>query len=165
MPCLLPAIVPYPMLPFPVAGFVQAGNGEGKRRKPSDSRSPKREPIRRRTQRNRVLLFGRLRELALYRAEVLRAQGFTVSTPESKEEAAAIIRRGNFDIAILTYTLSSETVQELAELIREYCAECPLIAISNLGKQDREIQPDETVMADDGPRALIAALRRVAHRH
>ena len=154
---VLPAI---PLLPP-----AHAGIGKPTRGTRSLSRSRKREPIGRKTTRNRVLLFGRLRELALYRAEVLRAQGFTVSTPDTKEEAVATIRRGNFDIVILTYTLSSDTVQELAELIRQYCADCPLIAISNSTRQDREIQPDETVMADDGPRALIAALRRARRRN
>jgi DNA-binding response OmpR family regulator len=114
---------------------------------------------------NRVLLFGRFRELALYRAEVLRSQGFAVVTPFSREESIAAVRRGHFDIAILTYTLSSETVQELAELVREYCPECPIIAISTSKKEDREIDPDEIVLADEGPPALLAALRKVTRRH
>ena len=114
----------------------------------------------RKAQGNRVFLFGRLRELALYRAEVLRTEGFTVLIPDTKEEAVAAIRRASFDVAILTYTLSSDTVQELAELIREYSPEAPLIAISTSRKEDREINPDEIVIADEGPAALIAALRR-----
>jgi DNA-binding NtrC family response regulator len=100
--------------------------------------------------------------LALYRAAVLRDRGFEVLTPASRDEAVAAIRKGGFDIAVLTYTLSNETVQELSELIREYCPECPLVAISSSGKIDREIRPDEMVNANDGPAALIAALRRVS---
>lgn len=107
-------------------------------------------------------MFGRIRELALYRAEVLRDRGFEVATPESREEAIAAIRRGAFDIAILTYTLSNETVQELAELLREHCPNCPLIAISSNTQMDREIRPDLMVNADDGPAALLGALRRVS---
>jgi DNA-binding response OmpR family regulator len=49
-------------------------------------------------------MIGRIRELALYRAEVLRARGFEVATPESQEEAVAAVRKGTFDIAVLTYT-------------------------------------------------------------
>ena len=135
------------------------GNGKGSTRSSPRSRS-KRRPMPRKAQGNRVFLFGRLRELALYRAEVLRSEGFTVSTPDTKEEAVAAIRRGSFDVAVLTYTLSSDTVQELAELIREYCPDAPLIAISTSRKEDREINPDEIVIADEGPAALIAALRR-----
>lgn len=82
-------------------------------------------------------------------------------TPGTLEEAIAAIRNGGFDIAVLSYTLSNETVQELAELVREYCPNCPIIAISGNRRLDREIRPDEMVNADDGPAALIAALRRV----
>jgi len=121
----------------------------------------RRRTPRRRTRGNRVLMFGRIRELALYRAEVLRDRGFQVVTPESREEAVAAIRKGGFDIAVLTYTLSNETVLELAELIREYCPDCPLVVISGNKMKDREIRPDEVVAAERGPAALIAALRRV----
>jgi ActR/RegA family two-component response regulator len=110
-------------------------------------------------------MFGRIRELALYRAAVLRDRGFEVATPESREEAIAAIRKGGFDIAVLTYTLSNEVVKEFAELVREYCPDCPLVAISNSGGIDREIGPDEMVNADDGPDALIAALRRVTRQN
>jgi hypothetical protein len=162
----LPGIVPCPVPPWPIAALPpHAGDGTRKRRTQSTLRIRKKQSIGPKTQRNRILLFGRWRELALYRAEVLRSQGFSVTTPDTKEEAVSIIRRGHFDIAILTYTLSSDTVQELAELIREYCADCPLIAISNSHREDREIRPDVTVLADDGPRALLAALRRVTRRN
>ncbi len=107
-------------------------------------------------------MFGRIRELALYRAEVLRDRGFEVITPDSREEAVAAIRKGNFDVAILTYTLPNDIVQELAQLVREHCSGCPLIAISNNTRMDREIGPDVMVNADDGPAALISALRRVS---
>lgn len=116
---------------------------------------------RRRTKGNRVLMLGKMRELALYRATVLADHGFTVATPQNHDEAVAAIRAGHFDIAILSYTLSNETVQKLAELIREYCPECPLIVISKMRRKDREIAPDETVDGDEGPAALVAALRRV----
>jgi CheY-like chemotaxis protein len=110
---------------------------------------------------NRVLLIGRLRELALYRAEVLRTHGFQVLTPETPAEAMEFIRRGHFDIAVLTYTLSSDLVEELTEEIRQNCPECPLIAISDSEQLDKKIFPDQTVLAREGPAALIAALRRV----
>lgn len=110
-------------------------------------------------------MFGRLRELALYRAAVLRDRGFEVATPETREEAVAAIRKGRCDIVVLTYTLSNDTVQELAELVREHCPNCPLIAISNSNRLDREIDPDEMVNANEGPAALIAALRRFSEQN
>jgi DNA-binding NtrC family response regulator len=109
---------------------------------------------------SRVLMFGKIRELALYRAEVLRAHGFTATIPSSKDEAIAAIRRGHFDVAVLTYTLSSDTVQELAEMVRQHCPGCPVITISNTHTRDTKIKPDANVIADDGPKALIDALRR-----
>ena len=107
------------------------------------------------------MLVGRIRELALYRAEVLNTHGFRVLTPETAEEAMELIRRHQFDIAVLTYTLSSDVVEELAEQIRQYCPSCPLLAISDNERVDKRIFPDQTVLAREGPAALIAALHRV----
>lgn len=114
---------------------------------------------------NRILLLGRIRELALYRAEVLSSHGYRVLTPHTKEESIRAIRSGNYDVAILTYTLPSDLVEEFAQLIREYCPTCPVIAITDAQRQDRRISPNATVLADDGPAALIAALRRVIRKH
>jgi DNA-binding NtrC family response regulator len=107
-------------------------------------------------------MYGRVRELALYRAAVLRDRGYSVITPETLEEATASIRKGGYDIAVLTYTLSNEVVQELAELIREYCPQCPLVVISSNKRMDREVRPDEMVDANEGPAALLAALHRAS---
>lgn len=109
--------------------------------------------------RNRILLFGKIRELALYRAEVLRAHGFLVAIPESKEETVAAIRQGDYDVAVFTYTLSNDTVEELAELVRQHCSDCRLITISDTRLPDPKINPDANVLADDGPKALLQALR------
>jgi len=114
--------------------------------------------------RNRVLLFGKIRELALYRAEVLRAHGFLVAIPETKAETVAAIRQGNYDVAVFTYTLSNDTVEELTELVRQHCPECRLITISDTRLPDPKINPDANVLADDGPRALLEALRETLRR-
>ena len=114
--------------------------------------------------RNRVLMFGKLRELALYRAEVLCAHGFKVTVPASKTDAVNAIRRGGFDVAVFTYTLSSDTVEELAELVRQHCSDCRLITISETRNHDAKINPDANVLADDGPRALLEALRSMLRR-
>src|SRR5205823_1018818 len=70
---------------------------------------------------NRVLIIGRQRELALYRAEFLRLAGYTVSTPEDVDEAVRIMQGGEFDAIVLSYTLSNDAVERLAEVAREYC--------------------------------------------
>ena len=109
----------------------------------------------------KVLLFGKHRELALYRAEVLRHSGFTVETPRTQQEAIDAIRHGDFDAAILSYTLSADIVEELAEMVRQHCPVCPLITISQERTRDPRIDPDAIVLAEDGPKALVSALRRV----
>lgn len=113
---------------------------------------------------NRILLLGRIHELALYRAEVLRDRGFDVRVSTNREDALPLIRRGGFDAVVLSYTLSSDTVEELAEEIRDHCPQCPLVVIANTIYPDRKIEPDAVALADDGPKALVAALRRVLRR-
>jgi len=142
---------------FPLLADQHGSRGSG-----SSFKLPgRRRHIRHKTRGNRVLMFGLIRELALYRAAVLRDRGFDVITPSSLAEMTAVIRHANFDIAVLTYTLPNDIVQQLAQLVRENCPNCPLIVICSSTRVDREIRPDEMVNAEDGPAALIAALRRV----
>jgi len=110
---------------------------------------------------NRVLMVGTFRELALYRAEVLRQSGFRVSVPESTHEAVLRLRDGDFDSVVLSYTLPSETVEQLAEVARESCPNCPIIAITDTQVFDKRITPDAIALAQDGPPALLAALHKV----
>jgi len=110
---------------------------------------------------NRVLLFSGIFEVALYRAEVLRAHGLDVRTPRNKDEAIAIIQRCEVDVVVLTYTLPSETVNELSDLVRQYCAGCRLIAISESGRVDERVAPDAVVIASEGPAALVEAILRL----
>jgi CheY-like chemotaxis protein len=111
-----------------------------------------------------VLMLGRNLELALYRAEVLRNAGHTVTIPKDKQEAMAAIHGSAFDIAIITYTLSSRTVEEFVELLRQKAPQTAIVSIAGHGWEDRLIEPDETVLAADGPQALVAALKRIEAR-
>jgi CheY-like chemotaxis protein len=117
--------------------------------------------IRRRMAGNRVLLLGKQRELALYRAAVLRDRGFEVKAPTDLNEAIVEITSGGYDVAVLSYTLSSDEVERMAELVRQACPNCPLVTISTTGRMDRRVNPDDTVLADEGPPALIRALQRL----
>lgn len=149
------------VLPSALPLFTGFGDREGA---DAPGRRTKDKRNARTTTGNRILLVGRLRELALYRAEVLGTHGFRVLTPETPAEAMDLIRRNQFDIAVLTYTLSSHVVEELAEQVRQYCPDCPLIAISDNERVDRKIFPDQTVPAREGPAALIAALHRITRK-
>ena len=110
---------------------------------------------------NRVLIVGRLRELAIYRAEFLRQAGFNVVTAVDPDEALPIIQHGRFDAIILSYTLSSHTVRYLANATRDYCPDCVIVAIAETRTFDCHIEPDAVVIADEGPVALVSALKRV----
>ena len=111
--------------------------------------------------RNRVLMLGRVRELALYRAEVLRNKGFQVEISLNDEHALELIRNANYDAVVVSYTLPDEVVRQLADEMREACPECSVVAIANTRVPDRTICPDRIVLADEGPAALIRALRQV----
>lgn len=133
----------------------------GKRGHGGSANSPSRRDPDRVSGTGRVLLLGRIRELALYRSEYLRTKGFAVIAPASHQEAIDFICRGTFDAAVLTYTLSNDTVLEYADMLRQHCPHCPVVVIANTETEDRRVNPDVVVMADGGPEALLAALRRV----
>ena len=148
-----------PMFTDPERFAVRRGDGGMSNRESlSGDRERRKKP---RSVGNRVLLFSGIFEVALYRAEVLRANGLDVRTPRNKEEAVAIIQRGEVDVVVLTYTLPNETVNELSDLIRQYCAGCQLIAISESGRVDERVAPDAVVIANEGPAALVEAIRRL----
>ncbi len=167
------AIIPYPLSTSCQPGPVSSGKGassaipeqllSGRKPRPrgpngGEASKPARE---RSGTHGRVLLFGRHRELALYRAAVLQHSGFRVLTPRTRQEALDAVRAGDFDAAILSYTLSADTVEELAEMLRQHCPTCPLITIAQERTVDRRIAPDAIVLADDGPQALLATLHHV----
>lgn len=113
---------------------------------------------------NRVLMLGRLRELALYRAEVLKHHGFEVIAPATEAEAFAAIRQGTYDIAVVSYTLSDIAVRQFVDLIRQYCPRCPVLAIAQSTRYDRLIEPDSVVVGDEGPDELVKAIRQLLQR-
>lgn len=151
-----PGVLPNTLISAPVGG-------QNRRRQHRERGKPKRSGSSRDTA--RVLLVGLIRELALYRAEVLRHHGFLVHTPATVDQAMAIIERGDFDIAVLSYTLPTSTVEEIAEQVRDRCPDCRIVAISETDRLDRRIAPDAVALAQEGPPALLAALRHVLRRH
>jgi CheY-like chemotaxis protein len=108
-----------------------------------------------------VLLLGRQTKPGLLQAEMLRNAGIEVIFPSSRREALAAISRGNFDVAVLPYSLSTDTTVELAELLRQRCPACPLVVIANTDEYDPKISPEAVVLVTEGPEALVAAVRRL----
>ncbi|HZU31014.1 MAG TPA: hypothetical protein VFB79_07870 [Candidatus Angelobacter sp.] len=150
-----------PLLPNTI-DYIIAPSGENGKKRSGSARSPeRRKDTSSKPAKARVLLFSGMRELALYRAEVLRGNGFNVIVPRSKEDAILAIQHGAIDVAVFTYTLPNETVHELTQLLREHCPDCRLVVVSEAGHIDRKIEPDATVSAMDGPAGLIDALHRL----
>lgn len=110
-----------------------------------------------------VLLLGQP-EPGIPHAEFLRSQGFSVIFPSSRKEALSAIQKREFDAVLLSYSLSSDTAEELAELVRQKCPGCPLVVVTVSEHEDSRIQPDEIVLAEESPQAMLAALRRVERR-
>lgn len=123
------------------------------------------EAPRRFADRNRVLMLGSIRELALYRAEVLQQHGFHVQIATQREQALDLIQARNYDVVVLSYTLPDSAVREFADEMREHCPDCPVIAITDARRPDPIIRPDQMIIADEGPAALLSALRTVLRRH
>lgn len=112
-----------------------------------------------------VLILGKQLELGHYRAEFLQSYGIHVVFPESRKDAIAAIRAGNFHAVILSYTINNETAKELLDLVEQVCPDCPLIAITKDRWDDREFKPHETVLDTDPPQELLEALRRIEARY
>ena len=110
---------------------------------------------------NRVLMLGSVRELALYQAEVLHLHGFHAQIATNREQALDLIRLAEYDVVVVSYTLPDAVVRELSAEMRECGPQCPVIAIANTRLPDRTINPDKMILADEGPAALINALRQV----
>src|SRR5437764_9144381 len=85
-------------------GEIPACSSAGSSGKPPRRQSPGKgkDKLSAKQKTANVLLFGKLRELALYRAEVLSNHGFTATIPNSRAEAMAAIRNGGFDAVVLT---------------------------------------------------------------
>jgi DNA-binding response OmpR family regulator len=101
----------------------------------------------------------------MYRAEVLQQHGFHVQIATDRDQALDLIQAGNYDVVVLSYTLPDTAVREFADEMREHCPDCPVIAISDARRPDPIIRPDQMILADEGPAALLSALRHVLRHH
>lgn len=108
-----------------------------------------------------VLLLASHRELGLFRVHVLEQAGLQVIFPEHRNAAARVIGQGGFDAILLSYSLPNDAAEELIELARQKCPQCPIIAISEKAWDDRKLQPDETVLASEGPQGMLNAIYRI----
>ena len=111
-----------------------------------------------------VLMLGRHLELGLYRSEFLQGHAYKVIFPKTKAQAFCAIQKGGFDVVVLSYSLSNDTAQEMVDLLEQHCPRCPIIALSDQRWDDRKIQPDHTVLASEGPDALLHTLEQIQQK-
>ncbi|HET9284173.1 MAG TPA: RsbRD N-terminal domain-containing protein [Candidatus Angelobacter sp.] len=103
-------------------------------------------------------------ETALLRMHALRGGGFEVMLPTGTKDAMDILRKKKFDALVMSYSLSTENVAEMTELFRENNPNSPIIAVTKGKWADLKTDVDASVNGDDGPDALIDAIRTAISR-
>src|SRR5437899_12683826 len=93
------------LFPSNIPGY--AAIGYRPRKDPRREAAKKRGRSTRTISGSRVILICRIRELALYRAEVLRDRGFSVTIPRHHQQTLRITSHRASDIAALTRNLPS----------------------------------------------------------
>jgi CheY-like chemotaxis protein len=109
----------------------------------------------------RLVMLGTDRALGELRAMVLRNAGHSVIFPASRREAEMVIQAAAFDVLIVSYTVSDDTAHELTELARQRCPKCAIIAINRSGWEDKKLEHDLAIAAED-PQALVDAVNSFA---
>jgi DNA-binding response OmpR family regulator len=103
-------------------------------------------------------------ETALLRAYVLRSGGFEVTLPTGTKDAIDLLRKTKFDAVVISYSMSNENVAEMTELFRENDPNSPIIAVTKGRWADLKTDVDAAVNGEDGPEALIDAVRTAISR-
>lgn len=103
-------------------------------------------------------------ETALLRMHALKSGGFDVTLPTGTKDAMGILKKKKFDAVIISYSLSDENVAEMTELFRENNPNSPIIAVTKGRWADLKTDVDASVNGDDGPDALIDAIRTAISR-
>jgi DNA-binding NtrC family response regulator len=105
-----------------------------------------------------VLSVGADAELIWLRNAVLRSAGFKVVSTLDVNEALARIEAGDCGVLLVCYSLSRETIEELATRFRESCRDGRVVAVAN-ENWDKPTFADTYVYGIEGPEALIDAIR------
>jgi DNA-binding response OmpR family regulator len=98
-----------------------------------------------------VLLLSGDIDTANLRAHALAHAGFHVVRPNNRKEALAILKKRQFDAAVISYTLSSDSVQEMTTLFRESNPQAPIVVVTRGRLADWKTDLDVSVTAEEGP--------------
>jgi DNA-binding response OmpR family regulator len=111
-----------------------------------------------------LLLLSADLETSLLRAHALRNSGFEVTLPTGAKDAIDLLRKRKFDAVVIGYSMSNENVAEMTELFKEHDPNAPIIAITKGRWADLKRDIDTSVNGEDGPEALIDAVRTAISR-
>ena len=114
--------------------------------------------------RSSVLLLSGDPDAARLRDYALTHAGFHVVRPNNRQEALQIVKKGKFHAAVVSYTLSSNTVEEMTNLFRESNPQAPIVVVTKGKWADWKTDLDVLVTAEEGPEALIEALQNAINR-
>jgi DNA-binding NtrC family response regulator len=111
-----------------------------------------------------VLLLSADPELSLLRRHALAHAGFAVTRAGSRKEALNLLEQEKFDVLVISYSMSDETIAEMTELFRKQNPNSAVVTVAKGEWQDLKIESDSTVTGDEGPEALIEAVETVLNR-
>ncbi|HET9742505.1 MAG TPA: response regulator [Terriglobales bacterium] len=111
-----------------------------------------------------LLLLSGDPERAALRARILRDAGFHVVRPENRKEALRILAAQKFDVLVVSYTLSSQSILEFTEIFQQNNPNSPIISVTETKWQDLKVHMDFTVTGTEGPDALIDAVQAAVNR-
>jgi DNA-binding response OmpR family regulator len=111
-----------------------------------------------------VLLLSGDRELGLLKKHVLAQAGFAVTRADSRKEALLLIEQRKFDVLVVSYSLSTDNMLELADLFRGHHPGAPIVYVAKGSWQDLKVDFDATVTGEEGPEGLIEAVEMVLNR-
>jgi len=84
--------------------------------------------------------------------------------PNGTKDAIDLLRKKKFDAVVISYSMSDENIADITELFREKDPSAPVIAVTKGRWADLEPDADVSVDAEDGPEALIDAVRTAIGR-
>lgn len=108
--------------------------------------------------------------ISLVVSEYLKAAGFAViSVPDGKKAAELIENEPDVDLYILDIMLPGPSGFELLGLIREYCADAPVIMLTALSDEHTQLhsfskKADDYVTKPFSPKVLVKRVEALLHR-
>jgi DNA-binding NtrC family response regulator len=108
-----------------------------------------------------TLSVGRDPLLLQTRGQVLRSDGYTVSSTFSAEQARQQFKAGDFDIVILCHSIPARERERLADAIHSHSPNTPVVVVAaGYGSKDRAAD----AVIDNEPATLLQELPKLLHK-